>query len=320
MINKIRRTSKHLYSICMVLGYYKGLYVWLLQRFSTIIKKQKIIEKKHNIIRHFIDEKFSNVIAKSKQCDLVIPQNLSSDKTNIWFFWYQGMDSMPDIVRCCYEQLCRTYSSNEYIIHLLTKENINSYIQFPSYITNKLNDGEITLTHFSDILRFSLLYNFAGIWIDSTIWCQGCINRDLLKQPYWSIKLPRPLFTVSVSFYRWSIFILSFNRKNDPLAKTVLNLLLEYWKDEHFLVDYLLIDYFLEYAITKLGVGKEFFQIKESNSHLYDLAANLPQTFSLPIWNKMKNDTNFFKLTYKGKLVSMAQNNKESYYYKIIKK
>lgn len=319
MIGKIKKISKNIYFTCSVLGISKGLKVGLLHYLSIITKKQSIVEKKHDIIRRFIDNEYSEKIVASNLCDTVIPCNLSENKINIWVFWYQDKEDMPIIVKKCYEQLCRTYSTNEYKIHLLTKNNLSNYIHFPSYIIEKVRNNEISLTHFSDILRFSLLYHFSGFWIDATVWCQGKIDENILRQRYWSIKLPRPAFTVSVTCYRWSTFILSFSKKHDPLAKMVLNLLLEYWKKEHFLVDYLLIDYFFEYAILKLDVGKDFLAIKESNLHLYDLAAFLSKTYSPDTWNIMKSNTSFFKLSYKGPLVLEALNNKKSYYYYVIK-
>lgn len=83
---------------------------------------------------------------------------------------------------------------------------------------------------------------------------------------------------------------------------------------EDSLVDYLLVDYLLEYSIDSQREGKEFLSIAESNHHLYHLMQKMKNNFVPQEWNEMKSDTKFFKLSYKGHDVQAAMDNPRSYY------
>lgn len=43
------------------------------------------------------------------------------------------------------------------------------YVEFPQWLIDKVEDGRVTLTTFSDVIRAALLYKYGGIWLDSTI-------------------------------------------------------------------------------------------------------------------------------------------------------
>jgi len=319
MNNKIAKTVGQVSSVCHVLGICKGLYVWMLQFVAKRCHSQYLIDKKHNIIREYIRCNYTDSVRKSDLYNMVTPKFRPQEKYNIWVFWYQGINGMPTIVRQCYDRLCELNASNDCAIHLITKENLKDYLSFPDYITGKIENGIITLTHFSDVLRFALLYNYAGFWMDATVWCEKPIPKEVFNQRYWTIKLHRPPYTISVSYMRWSTFILFFRYRHDPLAKSMLNLFLAYWQREDSLIDYLLVDYLLEYSVDSQRECGDFSSIEESNSHLYSLMCNLSEKYNDKTWEKMKEDTWLFKLSYKGETPTNAQKNKDSYYSMILK-
>ena len=53
-------------------------------------------------------------------------------------------------------------------LHLITYENYSDYVELPDYVVEKHKNGTISRAHFSDVLRFSLLKTYGGMWIDST--------------------------------------------------------------------------------------------------------------------------------------------------------
>lgn len=81
---------------------------------------------------------------------------------------------MPQLVQGCFRQLT-TYNDN---VCLITKDNYNKYCHIPDYILQKLYRQEISITHFSDILRVSLLAENGGLWLDSTCWVS---KKSLIK-------------------------------------------------------------------------------------------------------------------------------------------
>ena len=99
-------------------------------------------------------------------------------------------------------------------------------------------NGNISLTHFSDILRFTLLYKYGGIWFDATIFQSGdlydCIKdydfftlRGYNDKPYWT-----------------SFFVAS--AKGNIVSKFMMEFYYIYWKNENALIEYLLIDDLLQ--------------------------------------------------------------------------
>lgn len=49
---------------------------------------------------------------------------------------------------------------------LITKDNYAEYITLPNHILDKMAKGEMTLTHFFDIVRMALFYKHGRLWID----------------------------------------------------------------------------------------------------------------------------------------------------------
>ena len=78
------------------------------------------------------------------------------------------MDAAPELVQACYARLVSPHPGQ---VHLLHQDNLAEYVSIPDYIMQKVKKGQITYTHFSDIVRVNLLAEYGGIWIDSTCWC-----------------------------------------------------------------------------------------------------------------------------------------------------
>lgn len=74
---------------------------------------------------------------------------------------------MPDIVKACYASTKRY--ANQHPVILITEQNYQEYATMPDYILQKVKKHEISLTHFSDMLRINLLKQHGGIWTDSTL-------------------------------------------------------------------------------------------------------------------------------------------------------
>lgn len=89
---------------------------------------------------------------------------------------------MPELVSVCYNQL---KVHNDSVI-LITKDNIRQYADIPEAIYNKVNSEEISLTHLSDILRFSLLAERGGMWVDSTCFIPYTIPQSVKHKVFHS--------------------------------------------------------------------------------------------------------------------------------------
>lgn len=108
---------------------------------------------------------FSAEIEKYKAMPFV--QEELSDMP-VWVCWWQGMDSMPDVIRICYKRLCKVYSG--FRINFICKDTFQRYINIPEQILLDVELGKITITAFSDYLRASLLFEYGGIWMDASVY------------------------------------------------------------------------------------------------------------------------------------------------------
>ncbi|HEY0284057.1 MAG TPA: capsular polysaccharide synthesis protein [Vicinamibacterales bacterium] len=90
----------------------------------------------------------------------------SAHTDTIWVYWAQGERTMPPIVSACVRELRRRNPASAVV--LLDDATIGRYVDIPSWVYDRIFDNK---THFSDILRVSLLARYGGIWVDATCLC-----------------------------------------------------------------------------------------------------------------------------------------------------
>ena len=76
---------------------------------------------------------------------------------------------VAEIVKICVESIKKNAGDHRVII--LTDDNYKQYVDIPEWVEEKKKKGVISRTHYSDILRLSLLARHGGMWIDSTFYC-----------------------------------------------------------------------------------------------------------------------------------------------------
>lgn len=133
-------------------------------------------QKKYNYVEEYIRQNYSDIIEKYKKLKDT-PTSVIGAKSPIWFFWWQGIDNAPEVVRICYKQLLKAIGKKRNII-VVSQKNFRKYTDLPEYIVKKVKNGQISFTHFSDILRVNLLKNQGGIWMDATIYITECPDLD----------------------------------------------------------------------------------------------------------------------------------------------
>lgn len=217
----------------------------------------------------------------------------------IWIFWWQGEDSMPDIVKKCYNSVQR-FCGNKKIV-LITKDNIRDYTDISENIYLKLNSGVITFTHFSDILRANLLKNNGGLWMDATMYVTNSLDNIELKELLYRVSQSKDTF--NISFGRWTGFFMGGPSGMDIMS--FMDRLYQcYWEEYDELIDYFLIDYALDYAWNKnLSEFKSLEdKYKNIDPNLFDMQKFLNSKYDEMFWNDLTRNTNLFKLSYKKKI------------------
>lgn len=260
-------------------------------------------EKKHDIIENYLLKE--GVYPASNDVKSIQPQ---IEFYNVWVFWWQGENAMPPIIHRCYKRLLDV--NRGYSIKLVTKENYADFVSIPDYITKRI-EKEITITHFSDVLRANLLYHHGGIWVDATLYFVKRIPKSYFHKNFFSIK-DHITSSMSPARHRWTGFFLCAFVRSAHLGIFVecFNL---YWSRYDKLIDYLLIDYFLDLiyknniefkdAVDRMG-GSDF------NVHCM---SKLCEKYDQSFCNQIIKENVFIKMSYKNIDENILMNHNTNY-------
>lgn len=247
-----------------------------------------------------------------KQAEKKIVQEEKTSNDIAWILWWQGLNNSPEIVKSCITSVIKRYDGNVIVI---TKDNVKKYTNISDIIYDKFSKGFISKTHFSDIVRFNLLRNHGGLWIDATIFCSKKFFADDFKEFYTSKGRGQsfPYFMDG----KWTGFLIG-GQKNDLTFQFMDEFFKIYWNENNYLINYFLIDYALKYSYDmKIGSLYKYVDDKAmyNNPELFNLTSYLNHRFENDIYDSLIKKTTFFKLTYKKKF----KESRNSFYDVLIK-
>lgn len=272
-----------------------------LLRLGVQLKTQKKLRKKYFHCLHKFDADHSSDVL---------------DKTlytqNVWICWLQGMEQAPELVQKCYASIQRHITDREIV--LITAKNRKDYVTFPDYIEQKYEAGIITHTHFSDLLRVALLAKYGGTWIDATVFCSGgTIPKYMLDSDFFVFQNLKPGSDGHVlNISSWFITA----RANNKIVSAVQALLLTYWENNKFLIDYFLLHHFFMLVIDFYSQEWKAV-IPFSNSIPHILLLRLFEPYNEECCNELKKICPFHKLAYKRAVKEFAK--KGTYYDRIVR-
>lgn len=266
-------------------------------RLSTVLKTKQKLEKKYNW--------------KLEEFDRLYVDRVHKNSNIIWICWFQGMDNAPDLIKKCYQSVVKNNPDKKVIV--LTNENIGDYVTFPEFIFSKWKQGIITHTHMTDLLRLELLINYGGLWLDATVLCTGkapdyFFNSDLFF--FQTLKPGRDGHASYISSW------LMEAKTNNKILMATRELCYEYWKENNTMWDYFLLHDFLSIVLEKYE--EEWKQIiPRDNATPHVLLLRLFDVYDETMWNAIKSQTQFHKLTYKFDKSQLSKS-EETFYKKII--
>ena len=225
----------------------------------------------------------------------------------IWVCWWQGEEQMPELVKQCYKLLKRY--SGRHPVKLLTKDNYQKYIKFPSRIMELFQNGNIAMAPFSDIMRMYLINTYGGIWIDSTFWITKSFN--ISSEPFIAVKSGN-YNEAFISRGRWSINFLG-GTPNSKYFSLMYEVLINYWNKHEYLINYFLTDYFTHIAYIHFTDVKEQIDLHtRCCPNLTTLNMNEPYN-KFQLQNIIKKN-NFLKLSWKWKLCKQSNDGSPTVY------
>lgn len=244
-----------------------------------------------NYLRHEIENisiDFPTLLGKPNP---VVPAD------SIFIMWWQGEQNAPALVKACIESV--RHHAGKHKVIVISYDNINDFIHLPDFIKRKVQQGNISFTHLSDIIRLNLLTLYGGAWIDATVFCAKNIPELLFKKPFYSIHFGK--YTKDPSHGRWTAFLL-FAQKDNAIIKRTLEYHYRYWYKHHVLLDYIIVDYLISEVISQdERLNKMVDDIPIENQDVFELMEHLEDDdFQVKDFIN-SHDTIFYKLSWKHK-------------------
>jgi hypothetical protein len=249
----------------------------------------------YQTIKQYLAYEYNSIVSKYE--NVQYDRNEANNNVSpIWICWWDGEDAMPEIVKTCFKSVC--YNSGNRPVKLITKNNYHEFISIPDYIIEKVTNKIISLTHFSDILRMCLLHDYGGLWLDATVYVTSKINSSVFDFDVFTVRNDTTYFYKPE--YKWVTFIIG-GQKRHPLFAIIRDMLLEYWKRNVELIDYLLFDYYITIAYDRIPVIRNALnRIPYSNNQVCTLVQYfLGKAFNSGVYEQICSDTDFHKLTWK---------------------
>ena len=225
---------------------------------------------------------------------------------NIYWFWWQGIEKAPDIIKICYKSLLKNYNPRLQKINLIDSNNFKEYVDIPNYILDKFNNGNISITHLSDLIRFMILYKYGGLWVDATMFFTKPIDNKIFERDFFTMKNPSSRENDITS--KWECFLIG-GKKSYELFKILADFWLSYWKNEDLLITYLLTENIFYIAYKENKKIRNDFNKAESFHYPIDYFQKLlNKKFDKKILEDICNKESFVKLSYKFQLNSHIDN------------
>jgi glycosyltransferase involved in cell wall biosynthesis len=149
---------------------------------------------------------------------------------NVFVFWWDGFDNAPVVVKKCLESIIKAHSDCRII--QITKHNYKDYTDIDPLIVSDYLAGKISVQTFSDILRFNLLKNNGGVWIDATIYFEKEYN---LIEKLSNKSIESVSFSSTEDFLKYKNMVCSWSgyffasRKNSVFTQAMDTIFREYY-------------------------------------------------------------------------------------------
>lgn len=224
----------------------------------------------------------------------------------IWTMWQQGEAQMPETVQASMKTIKNFAKRNDCEFYLLTDQNLADFINIPRDITEKFKKKELSAAHYSDIIRFSFLYQYGGIWMDATLFVSPYATVEMFKGNFFSLNHPPAhpeQMERTIGDFKWSGFFLA-GQKGGPYFKHIRDLYIYYVRKYPVFIHYLMMDYFIlsEYEsnhefkelVDRLPILAPAERVWFLRDHAHDL-------FNEKEWEEVLKTTPILKTTYKIK-------------------
>lgn len=273
--------------------------------------RRAALMRKHEVMLDYFEKRYGEYFA-SYDFDAEVPDDDPALRGKVWACWWQGEEEAPAIVKACLASIRAAAGDHEVIV--LDDNNYRQYADLPDWIVEKYEKGVISRTQFSDVLRFTLLSQHGGIWMDATLFCPRPLPADAFDRELFTVSRP-DCDHMSVAAGRFSDFCFGCNYESRRIFSTIRDACCLYWHTNSMLIDYLTNDYMivLMQRLDPERVGRAFAAVEPSNPHMADLLVHLNDPYDEALWRRMSADTGLFKLSWKVPAVAEVDGKRTFY-------
>ena len=246
-------------------------------------------------------------------------ENTTEFPNIIWTMWQQGEAQMPETVRASMKTIKDFAERNGCEFILLTNENLVDFIDIPTDIIEKYKRKELTAAHYSDIIRFSLLYQYGGIWMDATLFVSPYATVEMIEGDFFSLNHP-PIHADkierAIGDFKWSSFFLA-GKKEKSYFKHIRDLYIYFIRKYPVFIHYLMLDYFI---LSEYKLNDEFKDLADElpvlapAERVWFLRDHANDIFDENVWTEVLKTTPIMKTTYK---INPEELIPQSYLYKL---
>lgn len=234
----------------------------------------------------------------------------------VWVFWYTGLESAPQIVKKCIEEMRKITDID---LVFLDKTNLDQYFIWNSDIKSKFENGKISVTFLTDIIRNQLMARYGGFWFDSTLLF---LDKDFIIKhrdlSYYSLKHSDYAACSHFNEGKWSSF-LSGTQKNHLLPAFTTDLFEWYFSKYDEIPDYFFIDYAYCLIYEKFPeIRLEIDSLESENRDVFYIGRNIRRKCSDNTWNKVISQNKVQKLIWRIDNPEELLKHKNGLYYRVL--
>lgn len=217
-------------------------------------------------------------------------------EAKVWSMWWQGEKEAAPLFKMCIAS-ARKHTGHPVVV--LSENNYTDYFSIPEYMLQKHKEGKIALQHICDFMVVSILASQGGFFTGATVYISQNVPENLLKAPFFTCRAATSAQTL-MSRSRWVGYLLAGN-KDFPLFSFARDFLMEYWKKNDRVVDYLLLDYIFELAYETIPCVKNAIDaLPDNNLRRNELIERLGEPYCADGFAEFINgETIFYKLSWK---------------------
>lgn len=214
----------------------------------------------------------------------------------IWVMWWQGLENAPPIAERCYRRLLANAGGHP--VRLITKENYREWIDVPETLEKRIAEGSIPPVKISDCLRFALLRQRGGLYLDMTLLLTHPLPEEIFRLSYFTMRHEQGADWL-IGKGRWVIGVQGAAPGN-PLMVYMDEVHTRFWRDHGTDIGYSMADAALQLAYEALpAVAEQLDQVPVNNRGTFDLLERLNEPED-PEWlARLCRENDLLRLTWR---------------------